>query len=142
MLVYYFAIGTDLLSNRFVLTMYGLLLVGGMAVVIYEHAFYTRFPWNSFLCQGVIINLSVLLRLGPRLPLVAVVQDNKYLLWFVMGLVLRQIRPMFEQETLSVQTIWICQCLRVSMVALGVWKGFLGANARRKRDPRASTKSI
>lgn len=111
-------------------------------MVIYEHAVYTRLPWNSFLCQGVIINLSVLLRLGPRLPLVAVVQNNKYLLWLVMGLVLRQIRPMFEQETLSLKAISVCQCLRVSMVALGVWKGFLGADARLKHDPRAPTKSI
>ena len=122
--------------------MYGLLLVGGMGVVIYEHAYYTRFPWNSFLCQGVIINLSVLLRLGPRLPLIAWVQDNKYLLWFCMGLVLRQIRPIFEQERLSMETVLICQCLRVSMVALGVWKGFLSTDAKRNCNARTATKSV
>jgi len=101
-------------------------------VVIYEHGFYAEQPYNSFLCQGVIINLSVMLRLGPRVPILHHVQDNKYLLWFCMGLLLQRIRPIFEEEELTKETVIICQFLRFSMFALGVWKGFLRDSPERE----------
>ena len=116
----------NLVSKPLIITMYGVMLIGGMGVTIYELVHYTAHPFHSFLCQGVIINLATILRVGPRVPVLRyVVQDNKYLLWLSMGLLLRRIRPIFDQEELSNETVILCQLLRVSMVALGVWKGFL-----------------
>jgi len=118
--------------------MYGLMLGGGVLVVVYEHWMFTELPLNSFLCQGVIINLSTMLRLGPRIPILRLLQDNKYLLWLSMGLLMRQIRPIFDEEELSKETVITCQFLRISMVALGIWKGFL----RDARNTNAAKKVL
>ena len=126
----------NLLSKPMIVTMYGIMLCGGMGMTIYEIWNYTALPLNTFLCQGVIINLATLLRLGPRLPVVRCVQDNKFLLWLSLGLLLRKIRPVFDQEEdISKETMNLCQFLRISMLALFVWKGFW-AESRKSQSSR------
>lgn len=100
--------------------------------MFYEHTVHAPNGFNSFYCQGLIVNLAALLRLGPRLPVLRIIQDNKYLMWLTLGLLLRQIRSTFD-EPLDKQTIVICQFLRISMFALGIWKGFV-------RDRQVSVK--
>lgn len=90
-----------------------------MALTLFEFWKHTTLPVESFLCHGVILNLATTLRLGPRLPVIRHVQDNKYLMWFCLGLLLQRIRPIFEQE-LSRETMILCQVLRILMLALGV----------------------
>jgi hypothetical protein len=114
----------NLLSKSVVVTLYGVGLASAIALVIYEYTTHTASGFNSFLCQGLIINLAAWLRLGPRLPLIRYVQDNKYLMWLLLGLLMRQIRPIFD-EPLSRNMNLLCQGLRISMFMLGIWKGWL-----------------
>lgn len=130
------------MSHYCILTLYGGMLAGGLVLVLYEHAYHTRLPWNSFLCQGMIVSLSVLLRLGPRLPLIRLVQDNKYMLWICMGLLLRQVRPIFEREHLAMETTIVCHGLLAATVALSLWKACLCDEARRARENREPTKVL
>lgn len=114
----------NLLSKTVVVTMYGFGLVGGIGIVFYEYLVFAPSGFNCVLCQGFIINLAAILRLGPRFPVIRYIQDNKYLLWMALGLLLRYIRPTFD-EPLSRNMNILCQGLRISMFGLGVWKGWL-----------------
>lgn len=128
----------NLLSKSVVVTLYGIGLASAIALVVSEYSTYSPAGFNSFMCQGVIVNLAALLRLGPRfgggsggvLGLVwqpiLFVQNNKYAMWLVLGLVMRAIRPYFDsKEPLSRQVQLICLVLRLSMFGLGLWKGWV-----------------
>ena len=116
----------NLLSKTFVLTTYGVGLTGGLGLGFYENWFHSPSGFNCLYCQGLILNLATLMRLGPRLPLVRYVQDNKYLLWILLGCLLRYIRPWFDtRDPLSTNLLSICQVARFSMFGLGLWKGFI-----------------
>jgi hypothetical protein len=116
----------NLLSKSFVVTLYGLGLASAVWLTIYEHTVHAPNGFNSFWCQGVILNCAALLRLGPRLPVIRYVQDNKYILWLVLGFLLRYIRPFFDMKEPVATNIYImCQILRVSMFSFGIWKGWI-----------------
>ena len=73
------------------------------------------------------IDLAVLLRAGPRLPLLRYIQDNKYLVWLTIGLLLRWLRPIFEldDENFPAELVIIERINKGAMVSVFVWKGFL-----------------
>jgi hypothetical protein len=116
----------NLVSKAFGVTMYGIGLVYAIGLVLYEYSFHAPYGLNSFLCQDLITIVATWLRLGPRLPLLRYVQDNKYVMWFLLGLLLRYIRPWFDtEEPLSPNLNVVCHVARVSMFGLAIWKGFL-----------------
>jgi hypothetical protein len=124
----------NLLSKNVVVTMYGVGLASAIGLVIYEHTNHAYNGFNSFYCQGLIVNLAAILRLGPRFPIIRYVQDNKYLLWLTLGLLLRYVRPIFD-EPLSREAMFMLQALRLSMFGLGVWKGWLRDYFATKTQP-------
>lgn len=116
----------NLVSKTFGVTMYGIGLVYAIGLVLYENRFHAPYGFNSFLCQGLITNLAVWLRLGPRLPVLRYVQDNKHVMWFLLGLLLRYVRPWFDtEEPVSTNLYIVCQAARFSMFGLAIWKGFI-----------------
>jgi ABC-type glucose/galactose transport system permease subunit len=126
----------NLANKAVVLVLYGLGLAGAVALVITDYKHHSPQPGlNAFFCQGLIANLAALLRLGPRLPALRIVQDNKYMLWISLGLLLRCIRPIFDAE-LSAEMRAVCDLLRFAMVGYGVYKGFLhDALVAKRRKP-------
>jgi hypothetical protein len=116
----------NLLSKTVVITLYGIGLAGGIRMAVYEHSVYAPNGFNSYLCIGLIVHLAAVLRLGPRLPLLRHVQDNKYLLWISLGCLLRYIRPWFDtKDPIPTNLLIVCQVARGAMLMLFLWKGFL-----------------
>ena len=116
----------NLLSTNEVLSLYGAMLVFGFFVVVYEFGVNAPNGFNGFLCQSFIANIAAVLRLGPRLPVVRHIQDNKYILWILLGFLLRNIRTFFDtKEELPYRLGNIVQLLQVLVILLFVWKGWV-----------------
>jgi hypothetical protein len=133
----------NLMSKPVVVTMYGIGLASAVALVVYEHTSQAPNGFNSFYCQGLLVNLATLLRLGPRIPILRIVQDNKYLLWFSLGMLLRYIRPMFD-EPLSAEQMMILQGIRLAMFGLFFYKalGFSTKTTTAAKDNGTTTKKV
>lgn len=134
----------NLLSKNAVLTLYGAMLAFGFVTVAYEYGENAPNPLNSILCQGFIANTASILRLGPRIPIIRHIQDNKYLLWIMMAFLYRYIRPFFDtKEELPQPFGTIVQSLRVLLFSLFLWKGWIRDWYNNKnRDTTAATDTI
>ena len=116
----------NLLSKNEVLSLYGAMLAGGFFIAVYEYGGNAPNGFNGFLCQGLIANIATVLRLGPRIPIIRHIQDNKYVLWIVLGFLLRYIRPFFDtKEALPHPFGTIVQVLRGLVFLLFAWKGWI-----------------
>jgi hypothetical protein len=67
--------------------------------------------------------LATLLRLGPRLPIIRYVQENKYVLWLLLGCLMSMVRSLFDKP-LSSAMVTLCKVMRLVTVAPGIWKGW------------------
>ena len=116
----------NLLSKTVVVSIYGIMLAYAFSFAIDEYKTYAPNGFNSFWCFGMIGNLATILRLGPRIPVIRYVQDNKYILWIVLGLLLRYIRPFFDTtDPLPSNLFAIVTLVRGVELSLGLWKGFI-----------------
>jgi hypothetical protein len=114
----------NLLSKSVVVTIYGIGLVFGIVLSLYEFSTYTANGFNAYRCQNLFACLATLLRLGPRLPIIRYVQGNKYVLWLLLGYLMSMVRSMFDKP-LSRTMVTLCMGMRLITVALGIWKGWL-----------------
>ena len=116
----------NLLSKNEVLSLYGAMLSFGFFIAVYEFGVNAPNGFNGFLCQGFVANVATILRLGPRFPIVRHIQDNKYILWILLGFLLRNIRTFFDtKEELPYLLGKTVQLLRVLVFLLFVWKGWI-----------------
>jgi hypothetical protein len=114
----------NLLSKTTVITLYGIMLAVSFRVAFYEFSVNEPNGFNSYWCHGIIENSATLLRLGPRIPIIRYIQDNKYMMWISLGLLLRYIRPYFDAKDPLPTNIWIIVIMfRVATISLGLWKG-------------------
>mmetsp|Transcript_12907 Transcript_12907/g.24651 ORF Transcript_12907/g.24651 Transcript_12907/m.24651 type:complete len:352 (-) Transcript_12907:260-1315(-) len=106
----------NLASHHFLLFLYGVMLTVGYLVCDMDHRFYGGGPyvWMASMCIGF---TATLLRVGPRLPVLSYIQNNKYLLWASIGLIVRQCRPFFEADTSETATFLAAY---LGLVTLGV----------------------
>jgi hypothetical protein len=114
----------NLLSKNFILTVYGVTLVFLLVLNHYEYSTYAANGLTSFGCQIFIAGVGTLLRLGPRLPIVRHVQDNKYLLWVLLSALMRLVRPVFDQPLSRAMWTWSIG-VQVATLLLGCWKSGL-----------------
>ena len=114
------------------------MILASAYVEISEHFYYIKFPMHSMSCQGVLINIATLIRLGPGQRFT----DNKYLLWFSMALLLREIRPSFEKGDSVVERDIIVYGLTAAVFALWIWKGFLAQDSRPGANPPTPKKML
>jgi len=114
----------NLISTKTTVASYGSELIFGWMVFACEGA---EMEGNLLRSHGMMIDLACLLRAGPRLPLLRYIQDNKYLVWLTIGLLLRWLRPIFEQEdeNFPPELMIIERINKGAMVSVFVWKGFL-----------------
>ena len=130
------------LSSKFVgLIVYSAMLIGGVIVGEFELRRYPGVTFNHRVCQDIITHLATVLRLGPRLPVLKYIQNNKYVMWLLLGLLLQKIRPYFDKAGeggLSDEVIFIHRLLVVSTLTLWAWKGFvrgrIGVNVEKKKE--------
>jgi len=119
----------NITSKRFLLVVYSLMLAMGVATVDYEIRFLgAPQSYHSRVYQDLITHSATLLRLGPRLPVLKYIQNNKYLMWLLLGFCMRQMRPFFDragEEGLPSEIIFVRHVLMALCLALFVWKGFL-----------------
>lgn len=115
----------NLLSTPVGIAAYAVQLIFGWSMGEYEANFSENVPHHCSLTIGMLIDAAVLLRMGPRLPLLRIVQENKYLLWLVLGLALRRLRPVLDQEVLPQEIVTASWVLKACICSLFVWKGFL-----------------
>ena len=116
----------NLLSKNAVLSLYGAMLLFGPFIAVLEYGSYSPNGFNGFLCQGLLANIATVLRIGPRLPLFRYVQDNKYVLWILLGLLLRYIRPFFDtKEDLLHPFGTLVRVFRILVFTFFVWKGWI-----------------
>ena len=118
----------NLSSKTVGLFVYSAMLIAGWIVGEYELRHYPGVTYNHRVCQDLITLLATLLRLGPRLPVISILQNNKYLMWLSLGLLLRQIRPYFDnagEGGLSEQVIFLRHILIGAVLLVWLWKGFL-----------------
>ena len=115
----------NLVSKPLNMVLYGLLLAGGFVFQEYERSS-GAITHNELVCRDLIFHGAALLRLGPRLPVVSVIQNNKYLLWLVVGLLLRKFRYVFEGEEPLPGEIYVLRYTLIALlVTVFVWKGIL-----------------
>ena len=131
----------NLCSKKVGVTFYGAMLVGGLIVGELELQRYPGVTYNHRVCQDLIMHSATLLRLGPRLPVLKYIQNNKFVMWLLLGLLLQKIRPHFDQAGeggLSDEVIFIHRLLVVSTLTLWTWKGFvrgrIGVNVEKKKE--------
>jgi hypothetical protein len=116
----------NLLSKNEVLSLYGMMLSFGFIVAVYEYGFNAPNGFNGFLCQGLVANIATVLRLGPRIPIIRYIQDNKYILWILLGILLRNTRSFFDtKEELPYPLGAIVLIFRVLVFSLFAWKGWI-----------------
>jgi len=114
----------NLIGTKTVVALYGAELAFGAIV---NHSEFARLGGNGERCFGMMIDLATVLRAGPRLPLLRYIQDNKYLLWLTIYLLLRWLRPVFEEEGTNIPTelVIIEWVNKIAMLSVFLWKGFL-----------------
>ena len=114
----------NLIGTKTVVALYGVELAFGAIV---NHSEFERVGGNGERCFGMMVDLATVLRAGPRLPLLRYIQDNKYLLWLTIALLLRWLRPVFEQEGKDIpsELVIIEWVNKIAMLTLFAWKGFL-----------------
>lgn len=115
----------NLISTPFNVLSYAVELVFGCCLCIYETVYAENLPNNCSFAHGFLIDVAVLLRLGPRLPLLRIIQNNKFLMWLSIGLLLRYLRPILDQEGLPQTLVNVKFFTQYALLALFVWKGFL-----------------
>lgn len=104
--------------------LYGSMLAGGWIMSEYEFRSFQDMTFNGIMCRDMIMHGAGLLRLGPRLPVLRYIQDNKYLLWLTIGLVLRKYRHLFDEE--PTREMFLLRYVLIALVVMMfVWKGFL-----------------
>jgi hypothetical protein len=111
----------NLLSKNFIMTVYGIALVFLLVLNHYEYSTYAVNGLTSLGCQIFIASAGTLLRLGPRLPIVRHVQENKYLLWVLLSVLMRLVRPVFDQPLSRSMWTWSIG-MQVATLLLGCWK--------------------
>lgn len=118
----------NLASQGLLMTIYGLALAS-TGVVSYFEYHREESGMNTIRAVSFITNMAVLLRTSPRiLPVVRILQDNKYLLWVAMYFLQETyIRPALGDPFTPAQ-LAVIRTSNAAMVALGVYKHF--------REPR------
>jgi hypothetical protein len=116
----------NLLSKNEVLSLYGAMLLFAFIVAMHEYGMNAPNGFNAFLCQGLVANIATVLRLGPCIPILRYIQDNKYILWISLGLLLRNIRTYFDTEDeLPYPLGTVVRIFRVLLFSLFIWKGWI-----------------
>jgi len=114
----------NLVSKPLNMFLYGSMLFGGFIMSEYELRSFQDMTFNGIMCRDMIMHGAGLLRLGPRLPVLRYIQDNKYLLWLMIGLVLRKYRYLFDDE--PTREMFLLRYVLIALVVMMfVWKGFL-----------------
>ena len=129
----------NLLSKNVVVTFYGVMLAYAFSFAIHEFITYAPNGFNSFLCIGFLESVASILRLGPRVPFVRYIQDNKYVLWIVVAMLCRYIRPYFDVVPLPSNTLALALGGRALQFSLGIWKGFIRDRYNKKSNSDETT---
>lgn len=109
------------------------MLIGGGVVASFE---INRAGYNTLRAVSFIANVACVLRTSPRIPVLRIVQDNKYLLWMSMYFLLEKIRPHLEKP-ITWQVMAVNQSSAVAVIALGVYK-----HNKSKRQQKPVVKSV
>ena len=83
-------------SHRVFLAVYGSMLVMGGHFANVDHVLYGESTY-AMLGLAATAHTAALLRLGPRLPGLRVLQDNKYLMWTAIYLLAQQLRTVVKK---------------------------------------------
>lgn len=111
----------NLASHAVLTSIYGASIVGAGIIAWFE--FQNRAGWPTFRGMVLCANLALVLRTGPRvIPVLSIVQNNKYLLWLAMYAIQETyIRPnLLEPLTVKRQCVNLASV--AAMVGLGVYK--------------------
>lgn len=111
----------NLISREVNTVLYSLMLLGGYPVMLINQEYTAK----GHMLRDLIMLTGILLRLGPRLPVIQILQNNRYLLWLSIGLMVRQIRPLFDEgKELAMEFYLLYGILIIAFVTLFVWKSF------------------
>jgi hypothetical protein len=105
----------NLARQSMLVTVYGIMLVGGGLLCVAEVYFWQG--THAILVLVITASTASVMRLSPRLPLLRVFQ-NKYVLWIGMSLVVRHLRTL----EVGVELYCVAVVSEFSMIALGFYK--------------------
>ena len=125
----------NLAGHTALTTIYGLMLVGAGFIAWFE---INRAGFNTVRAVSFIANIACVLRTSPRLPVLRIVQDNKYLLWISMYLLLEKIRPHLN-EPIIWQAMLVNQSSAMAVIALGVYKHY---KSKREQQTKPAVKFV
>jgi hypothetical protein len=111
----------NLASHALLTSIYGAMIFGAGVVAWFE--FQYRAGWPTFRGMVLCANIALVLRTGPRVvPILRILQDNKYLLWLSMyALQEAYIRPTLHLELTLQRRLVNLGCV-AAMLLLGVYK--------------------
>jgi hypothetical protein len=111
----------NLASHALLTSIYGAMIFGAGVVAWWE--FQYRAGWPTFRGMVLCANIALVLRTGPRVvPILRILQDNKYLLWLSMyALQEMYIRPTLHLELTLQRRLLNLGCV-AAMLLLGVYK--------------------
>ena len=114
-----------LINTPAFMALYGLQLVFASGVAFYELELWEGAPTNSGFLHGFVSGLAILLRMGPRFPMLRFIQDNKFLMWLTIGILVRWLLPLFHQQELPRELVVTSYGIKAAVVGIFIWKGFL-----------------
>jgi hypothetical protein len=109
----------NLASHALLTSIYGAALLGAGFVAWLE---YSRAGMNTVRAVSIVGFMATILRTGPRVPILSIVQNNKYLLWISLYLFHETyIRPNLNEE-MTLQRKLINASVTLSAILLGLYK--------------------
>jgi hypothetical protein len=108
----------NLASHGVLVTIYGVALFGAGCIAVFE---FNLAGFNTVRAVFFIGSIGAILRTGPRVPVLRIVQDNKYLLWIVLYLLMEQIRPQLDQPIPPLVLV-VVRATNISLLLLGYYK--------------------
>ena len=119
----------NLASQSFLTSLYGASIVVGALVAWFE---FSRVGMNTVRANFVFGLMATLLRTGPRIPIVSIVQNNKYLMWLFLYLFHEiYFRPRLGEE-ITLQERLFNTSNFVGVLLLGVYKHYTEKKSKTK----------
>jgi hypothetical protein len=119
----------NLASHALLTSFYGAALLGAGVVAWFE---YSRVGMNTVRAVSIVGFMATMLRTGPRIPILSILQNNKYLLWISLYLFHETyIRPYLEEE-MTPKRRMINMAVTAGAGLLGLYKHFKEKQAKTK----------